>query len=343
MTWTNSTAERIYSPYIKRRINVAYSRETYEKAENEMKRRRTEALLKRQQNHEAAVQIVPEILEQEEIMARAGLDTIKAVGMGGDGEKFMQNLARINLEAQQKRSELLKANGFPEDWLDVPYSCKKCEDTGSVNGMVCECYRNLLRSIEYERLCSNLPVGRCGFENFRLDYYPEGAGISPRKRMESNLSYCRAYAADFGKNSPSLLLYGMTGLGKTHLSLAIAGKVVEAGHGVIYTTAQNLFNRLEREKFGRAEKSNTEQSILDCDLLIVDDLGSEFSTQFTVSELYNIINCRDLEGRPTIISTNLTPEKIRETYSDRIASRILSNYVMLKFEGADIRQLKTTR
>ncbi|MCQ2484154.1 MAG: ATP-binding protein [Clostridia bacterium] len=320
---------------------MAYSKETYVKAEKEMKRRRSEALLRRQANHDAAVSVVPEILEQEDIMARAGLDTIKAVGMGNDSEKYIMNLARINLEAQTKRKALLKANGFPEDWLDVQYTCKICEDKGSVNGLVCECYKNLLRSIEYEKLCSKLPVDKCRFDNFKLDYYPDGAGISPRKRMESVLSYCEAYAADFSRKSRSLLLYGKTGLGKTHLSLAIAGKAVEEGYGVIYTSAQNLFNQLEREKFGRAEDRNTEQSILDCELLIIDDLGAEFNTQFTVSALYNIINCRDLEGRPTIISTNLTPEKLKDTYSDRIASRILSNYVILQFDGADIRQLTT--
>ena len=320
---------------------MAFSKETYEAAEREMKRRRSEALLKREEHHDAAVRVAPEILEQEAIMAKAGLDTVKAVGMGNDSERYIMNLARINLDAQNRRKELLKANGFPEDWLDVPYTCKACEDKGSINGLVCECYKNLLRSIEYEKLCSKLPVDKCRFDNFKLDYYSTGAGISPRKRMENVLDYCKAYAADFGKGSPSLLLYGMTGLGKTHLSLAIAGKAVEAGHGVIYTSAQNLFNRLEREKFGRAEDNNTEQSILDCDLLIIDDLGAEFSTQFTVSALYNIINCRDLEGKPTIISTNLSPEKLKDTYSDRIASRILSNYVILQFDGADIRQLKT--
>ena len=320
---------------------MAYSRDTYEKAEQELKKRRSEALFNRSVHHDEAVRKIPEILELEETMARAGLDTIKAVGMGADGENYIMNLARINLDAQARRKELLVSNGFPEDWLDVKYTCKKCEDKGSVNGYVCDCFKTLLRSIEYEKLCSQLPVDKCRFDNFRLDYYPEGAGISPKKRMESVFGYCKAYAEDFGKGSPSLLLYGMTGLGKTHLSLAIAGKAVERGHGVIYTTSQNLFNRLEREKFGRSEDNTTEQSILDCDLLIIDDLGAEFSTQFTVSVLYNIINCRDLEGRPTIISTNLTPEKIKDVYSDRIASRILSNYVILQFDGADIRQLKT--
>ena len=320
---------------------MAYSIETYEKAENELKRRRTEALLKREANHDAAIKVVPEILELEETMSRAGLETIKAVGMGENGENYIMKLARVNLDAQARRKALLKANGFPEDWLDVPYFCKKCGDTGSVDGLICDCYKNILRSIEYEKLCSKLPIGKCRFDNFKLEYYPDGAGISPKKRMESVLNYCKAYAADFGNNSPSLLLYGMTGLGKTHLSLSIAGKAVEKGFGVIYTSAQNLFNQLEREKFGRTEDNNTEQAILDCNLLIIDDLGAEFSTQFTVSALYNIVNCRDLEKKATIISTNYTPEKIAEAYGDRIASRILSNYEILKFDGSDVRQLKT--
>ncbi len=320
---------------------MAFSKDTYDKADREIKRRLNEALSERERRHSEAVAKVPELLVIEDTMAQAGLATIKAVGMGNGGEDFIKKLAEINLNAQKKRRELLVANGFTEDWLDVRYTCPKCKDKGSVGGYACECYKLLLRSIEYEKLCSKLPVDKCRFDNFKLDYYPDGAGISPRRRMESVLGYCKEYADDFSLKSPSLLLYGKTGLGKTHLSLAIAGKAVEAGYGVIYMTAQNLFNRLEREKFGRGDGENTEQSILDCDLLIIDDLGSEFSTQLTVSALYNIVNCRGLEEKPTIISTNLVPDELKNTYSDRIASRILSAYTILQFDGADIRQLKT--
>ena len=274
-------------------------------------------------------------------MSRAGLATIKAIGMGAaDAKEYIQKLSEINLEAQAQRRLLLKSNGFPEDWLDVHYTCKKCEDKGFVSGIMCGCFKELLKSIEYEKLCSKLPVGNCRFDNFKLDYYPDGAGTSPKKRMESVLNYCKAYAADFSRRSPSLLLYGKTGLGKTHLSLAIAGKAVEEGYGVIYSSAQNLFNKLEKDKFGKAD-ANTEEAILDCDLLIIDDLGAEFTTQFTVSALYNIVNSRELEGKPTIISTNLMPEQLTKAYGERIASRILSNYVMLYFDGSDIRQIKT--
>lgn len=320
---------------------MAYSKETYKKAEQELAQRRSRALAERENHHRIAVETVPEILEAEEKMSRAGLATIKAVGMGAaDAKEYIQKLSEINLEAQAQRRLLLKSNGFPEDWLDVHYTCKKCEDKGFVSGIMCGCFKDLLKSIEYEKLCSKLPVGNCRFDNFKLDYYPDGAGTSPKKRMESVLNYCKAYAADFSRRSPSLLLYGKTGLGKTHLSLAIAGKAVEEGYGVIYSSAQNLFNKLEKDKFGKAD-ANTEEAILDCDLLIIDDLGAEFTTQFTVSALYNIVNSRELESKPTIISTNLMPEQLTKAYGERIASRILSNYVMLYFDGSDIRQIKT--
>lgn len=320
---------------------MAYSKETYKKAEQELAERRSRALAEREEHHRIAVAAVPEILETEEKMSSAGLATIKALGMGADDAKeYIRKLSEINLAAQTQRSLLLKNAGFPENWLDVRYSCKKCEDKGFVNGIMCDCFKELLKSLEYEKLCSNLPVNNCRFDNFKLDYYPEGVGTSPRRRMESVLDFCKTYAAEFSQKSSSLLLYGHTGLGKTHLSLAIAGKVVETGHGVIYSSAQNLFNKLEKEKFGRSD-GNTEENILGCDLLIIDDLGAEFTTQFTVSALYNIVNFRELEGKPTIISTNLTPEQLLSTYSERIASRILNNYTLLRFDGTDIRQIKT--
>ncbi|MBQ7549745.1 MAG: ATP-binding protein [Clostridia bacterium] len=320
---------------------MAYSADTYKKAERELKNRREKALLDREKRHAEAVKKIPEILELEAEMSSAGLAAVKAVGMGADAKEYIDRLAKINLEAGEKRTALLKENGFPEDWLKVRYSCPVCEDTGAVNGYYCECYKDLLRAIEYEKLCSKLPVDNCRFDNFRLDYYPDSAGISPKKRMESIYNYCKSYAADISKSSGSLLMYGATGLGKTHLSLAIAGKAVERGMGVIYTSAQNLFNRLEREKFGRGADENTEQTIIECDLLIIDDLGAEFCTPFTVSALYNIINSRELEGRPTIISTNLDPAAVNKAYGERIASRLMSNYQLLKFDGSDIRQIKT--
>ena len=163
--------------------------------------------------------------------------------------------------------------------------------------------------------------------------------------MKEILDFCRDYAADFATDSPSLLLYGATGLGKTHLSLAIASEAVKKGYGVIYGSAQNLMSRLEKEHFssGRnSEYEGSEQALLECDLLIIDDLGAEFSTQFTVAELYNIINTRIMSRLPVIISTNLTPDGLEQKYTQRITSRIIGNYITLYLCGKDIRQIKNT-
>lgn len=322
---------------------MAYSKEAYQKAEQELQKRRNSALTEREMRHSKIASEFPELSAIEEKMVKAGLDTIKAVGMKSeDSKKYIESLAVTSLKAQAERKQLLKNAGYPEDYLDVKYTCKKCEDKGIVNGFFCDCFKTLIQSFEYENLCSGLPVNSFRFDNFRLDFYPDGGKTSPRARMESVLSYCREYAEDFRKSSPNLLLYGKTGLGKTHLSLAIAGKVIEHGYGVVYTSAQNLFNKLEKEKFGRINE-NTEESIFNCDLLIIDDLGAEFVTGFTTSAVYNIINTRCLEGNPTIINTNLSQKELSETYNDRIASRIFSGFVQLYFDGEDIRQLKSTR
>lgn len=322
---------------------MTYSAEDYAKAKKEIADRRTNAEKQRNKRHEEIILKIPEIKEKEEIMAKAGLAVIKALGMGEDAQEYIKELEKINLRSQSERAALLKKNGYPEDYLKVKHVCKLCNDKGFVNGKPCDCLKDILRSRAYERICSGLPVERCSFNDFNLKFYPdEGSGITARKRMESVFNFCKAYADDFNKNSPSLLMYGETGLGKTHMSLAIAGQAVKKGFGVIYTTSQNILNRLEKEKFGKStEVTSTEESLMNCDLLILDDLGAEFITQFTISCIYNIINTRLLASKPVIISTNLTPNGIEEKYSQRIASRILSSYTILKFDGSDIRQLKT--
>jgi DNA replication protein DnaC len=154
------------------------------------------------------------------------------------------------------------------------------------------------------------------------------------------LEYCKNYAEDFGTDSESLYLHGATGLGKTHISLAIANTVAEKGYSVIYDTAQNILSSLEREKFGHNNNGEREKEILECDLLIIDDLGSEFSTQFTVAAIYNIINTRLLSSKPTIISTNLSIDELTDRYTPRVTSRIVGCYTIKQFKGSDIRQQK---
>lgn len=321
---------------------MSYTTAEYESARRELERRRNTAEREREKRHSEVAAKVPEILETEKEMSAAGLAVVKAVSLGEDAVRYVRELEKINLEAQKKREKLLVENGFPADYLKVKYTCEKCGDKGFVNGRMCECHKTILRSLAYEKLCGKFPLDKCTFGNFNLSYYPDtGSGITPRTRMESVYNFCKNYAEDFNSHSPSILMSGETGLGKTHLSLAIAGEVIKKGKGVIYASAQNLLNRLENEKFGRSDKSDTELNLIDCDLLILDDLGSEFRTQFTVSAIYNIVNSRLLSSKPTIISTNLTHKEIDSAYTSRIASRILSEYTLLQFDGTDIRQIKT--
>ncbi len=321
---------------------MAYSSTEYEQARRELDRRRNEAEKERKAHRDEIALKFPELIEIEQTMASAGLSVIKALGMGDDSQDYIKILEKKNLEAQQRRSKLLKDNGYPEDYLKIKYFCPKCNDKGFKDGFMCSCHKALLKNIAYKKLCSQFPVDKCTFENFNINYYPDrGDNITPLKRMTAVFDYCKNYADNFSLHSPGLLMLGNTGLGKTHLSLAIAGQVIKHGYSVIYASAQNILNKLENEKFGRSESSDTEKNLLDCDLLILDDLGTEFSTQFTVSAIYNIINSRLLASKPTIISTNLSMEQLEATYTQRISSRILSEYTILRFDGTDIRQLKT--
>ena len=193
----------------------------------------------------------------------------------------------------------------------------------------------------YDELNRTTPLELSSFQSFSLDFYPEKAAtssLSPRHIMEGVKRRCWEYAKSFTLQSPNLLFQGGVGLGKTHLSLAIAGKVISKGYGVIYGSAQNFFSTIESEHFGRGEdKQYTLNLIKTCDLLILDDVGTEFVTQFTTAVLYDIINTRLLSRRPTIISTNLSIDGLKSKYDDRITSRISGNYTRVQFVGSDIR------
>ena len=213
---------------------------------------------------------------------------------------------------------------------------------------MCICLKELLRKTAYQRLNEMTPLALCSFDSFVLDYYPEEplseGEASPRKQMTNVLRYCRNYANEFSMESSSLIMQGGTGLGKTHLSLAIANAAVQKDFGVIYVSAQNMATSLERERFGRGlEDGDTNALILGCDLLILDDLGTEFATSFVDASIYNIVNTRLMAGRPTIISTNLSLYELQKRYSERFVSRIIGSYVRLTFFGKDVRQQKRMR
>lgn len=323
---------------------MSYKRSVYIKAKEIMNERKATAEKEADIRHSTAVLACPEILETEREMASHGADVVKAVGMGANLDEYIKNLAMANLKAQTKRKELLKEAGFAEDYLDVKYHCDICKDTGFNKEFYCQCYRKLIREVARQELGANSPLKTCTFESFRIDRYPEVTdsviGINQREHMKTTYQYCKDYAESFTTDHQGLFMYGKTGLGKTHLSLAIANTVIDKGYDVYYGSIQSIMDKLEAERFGRLPREDSiKEDILSCDLLIIDDLGAEFSTQFTNAELYNILNSRILSSLPTIISTNLEITEIAEKYSQRVASRIIGSSTAMYFCGKDIRQM----
>ena len=315
----------------------------FERAKRVLDRRRETAEKEAEQRTEELELLSPELRALNRKLSNAGLRAVR-LAIAGDTEAI-QKLQNENLADQERRREILESLGSSEEALEVHYTCPICNDTGIVENHYCGCFKRLVKSLQTETLNAVSPAGDSTFQNFNLEFYrgvtdPE-TGVDAYSRMGQIVSYCEAYAEDFSISSPSLILYGNTGLGKTHLSLAIANVVIEKGYNVVYGSAHNLLSEIEKEHFGRLKTDDSpEDNVLNADLLILDDLGAEFSTSFTVSMVYNIINTRILKGLPTIISTNLWYEEISEKYGNRVYSRIIGNYTPLEFAGRDVRQLK---
>ena len=261
-----------------------------------------------------------------------------AFTQGEDPAELLTQARRENIALQQERAELIALH-FEEGYLDDSPICENCGGSGYVGSTMCECLRELCRQ-EQKKELTFLAVGRESFDQFRLDYYPERDNI--RAIMEKTFQACRRYAANFSEKSPNLLFSGDTGLGKTFLSACIARTVADNGYSVVYESAGHLFARMERAKFnGDEEARRDSEKYLACDLLIVDDLGTEMPGQFTTAALYSLMNDRLLAGKPTIISTNLTSEEFAQRYNRQIASRLRGSYVRMPFVGEDIRVIKS--
>lgn len=242
-------------------------------------------------------------------------------------------LARIE-ELTLKRAEALNNAGYPADYTNPPYSCTKCNDTGYEGTSMCSCMKQRIR-LESIKACGLGKLAETqSFDNFSLSFYDP----SEKERASINFKALKEFAERFDKDTyENFLLVGGTGLGKTHLSTSVAKTVIEKGYDVVYTTTIRMLDCFEKKRFGGAEFRNMTDKFFDCDLLIIDDLGCEMSTQFTVSALYDLINTRLNDGKCTIINTNLTAKELRDKYDDRITSRILGNYRALLFAGQDIR------
>lgn len=256
-------------------------------------------------------------------------------------EEAVAELRKENLALQQERDWLLQAEGVDADDLSVTPICPHCGGSGYVGAAMCECLRELCRQEQKKELSSELGGARESFEKFRLELYPDSfdpkLGTSPRTLMKKTYTDAVRYAQSFTPQAESLLFMGATGLGKTFLSGCIARAVAERGFSVCYVTAEALFSDFEEQKFRPREDVDRTARYFVCELLILDDLGTEMTTQMTVSALYQLLNTRITEGRPTIVSTNLPVGDLERRYSAQIASRLLGCCTLYKFCGEDIR------
>jgi DNA replication protein DnaC len=321
---------------------MSYPAEIRTAARAALAERRRRADAKTEQNRALVFAKVPQAQQLEREIASASAMLSRAILSGGDITEKVNHIRDVNLEGQKKLAALLKANGFAEDALQDVVVCPNCHDTGvTADGAVCSCLHELERSIAMEQLGADANDTAKGFDSFDLSLY----GVQERPVMQKILSACRTYAQSFSPASGNLLLIGRPGLGKTHLSLAIGFAVVEKGFFVCYTPFHRLFSRLEEARFGHGEEETARvmKEPLSCDLLILDDLGSEMASSFAASVLYEIINTRLVEGRPTIISTNLTEREITDRYQERVYSRLFGSYRKLPFVGDDIRLKKSTQ
>lgn len=321
---------------------MGYSREIYDAAMAILNQRRSRAEQEAEKRRDAFYRVCPRAKEIQYELAHVASGTARALFRGGNTVQAMTSLKEKSLSLQKEREDLLQKAGLQKDALFPHYQCEKCGDTGYIDGRMCTCLKGLLRQEAYRRLNSMTPLTLSGFEQFDLRYYsdqPASDGISPRMHMEGVLHFCRNYADTFSAHSASLLFQGRTGLGKTHLSLSIARQAIDRGYGVVYGSVQNFVSALEKERFGRSNE-DTNGMLLHCDLLILDDLGTEFSTTFVSSALYNIINTRLMAEKPTIISTNLSMKELLERYGERMVSRMIGGYQRLLFVGKDVRQIK---
>lgn len=323
---------------------MAYSTEVVRKARARLAQAKADRESENQRHLAEAYERVPRLKQIDMRLRHTMAQAAQAVfADGGDVQMAMEQAKQANLALQRER-EILVAEYFEEGYLDDSPVCDRCGGSGYVGSTMCECLAELCRQ-EQKKELTLLAGGKENFSQFRLDYYSDTYdgkyGASPRTIMERNFRNCRTYAATFSANSGNLLFVGGTGLGKTFLSACIARTVADRGYSVCYETASHLFSKLERARFNGDEEARREsEKYTACDLLIVDDLGTEMPGQFVTAALYSLLNDRLLAGKPMIISTNLNVDEAARRYSPQIASRLQGSFALMPFVGDDIRVMK---
>ena len=318
-------------------------RELYQEAMRAVALRRQTARANAEDARAAAEAAVPSLRHAEEEVRVRGVRCALAGASGKDRTAAAAALAK----AKQDLTALLASSGRPADALEPHFTCKKCQDTGTFEGHTCICVHKLMQKLRREEIESLSSLSISSFDTMELRYYPntmdDKLGEPVRSYMGGLLAELRAYAEEFDRSSESLMLFGNAGLGKTHAALAIAGIVLEKDFDVIYVSSPDFFSKLEALHFG-ADPGGEEETLLQtaagADLLILDDLGTEFNSSFFLSALYSLLNNRLGAHLPTIVTTNITDGALLEKlYTEKISSR-LSAFVPCLFAGQDIRSQK---
>lgn len=311
----------------------------------ERKRDDADRLLEQRKNE--VYKQIPEVKNIEDDINKVGLEMMKLVLTNPSDKDKLTLQAKEKIQTlTNKKQDLLDKWNFPKGYLEIQYECNLCKDRGFLqNGQKCNCLKQQLINEAYKM--SNLSnilknQNKLTFDDSIFsDKIDPNEGLSPRQNIQLILSDCDKFIYDFDKdNGKNLLFYGDTGLGKTFMSSYIAKEILDKGYTVIYQTAFKMFDIIKDYQFRSADsniKKEDYESLFECDLLIIDDLGTELTNSFTVSELFIILNTRLLNGKKTIISTNLFPAQLGEYYTERIFSRIFDNFQMIKFIGSDLR------
>lgn len=314
---------------------------------NEYERLQENAKQSQKQRQEDIYRKFPKIQLIDAKIKNIGFDIASSIFKGINIESYIEEQKKNITDLRIEKAEILAANNFPVDYLDIKYICSKCKDTGYIMNEKCSCFRQKLIDKFYQQ--SNLKeiLKRENFDNFQITYYSDtldkDQGLSPRKNMEEIVNYCIGFYKDFDNLNESLLFSGSSGLGKTFLSNCLAKELLDKGKVVIYQTSSNLIEILRTLKFDENSDKDQIEEILSCDLLVIDDLGTEPNTAYSHSELFNIINTRILAGKKMIISTNLSIGDIHNYYPERITSRIYGHFKIFEFFGDDIRIKKNLK
>ena len=286
---------------------------------------------------------IPEIRAIEQELTGCSFEALSSVAGGANPEDavnaFKEKMDRLSKE----RERLLYKNGFTAEYLNPPYTCKKCSDRGIVDGKLCACYNALVSEELYKESNLGTMLKNQTFDKFDFNMYSDekidGTELTAKDNMKEIYDECRSFVNGFDTNHANLIMYGPPGLGKTFLSSCIANSLIEKGVDVFYQSAGQIFTALDGVRFGRGTEADNylADRIIAAELLIIDDLGTEFINAMSVSELFRIINTRLLAQKSTIISTNLMMNDIKKNYSERVLSRIAGYYSQLRFYGNDIR------